>query len=437
MSFLQNQLSRIESPLIRRIAGGAFWAIFGTATAKAFIMISGIICAHILGVSLYGELGLVRSTLNMFIIFGSVGMGVTATKYVAQNLKENKEKVEKICAVTTAFAIVTAVLVALIIFFLAPFIVDTAVRIDEVTTEIRIGTIILFATILNGAVNGILVGFEGFKNIAINTFISSIVESVLIIAFAELWGVMGALVGYGIGTFTLLLLNFRSAHGFYNKNGLQLSYLKLRVSDFKVLYKFSLPAALSSFLVTPSFWITRTMIVKYNGFEELGIYEAADQWKVIILFLPAALSQIVLPILSSNLSKDHRSDYWSALKVNMKLNGGITLIFSIIVSAISPWLIGLYGDGFTNFLPIIFLSFSTVFSSMATVLGMAIISREKVWYGLGFNLLWACMFTYGSYIALNLGFGVTGVSIVLMGSYMAHTIFQGSFLYINRKKLSE
>ena len=434
MQILRKNFSRIESPLVERIARGAFWVICGTATAKGFVMISSIICAHILGKSLYGELGLIRSTLNMFMIFGSVGMGVTATKYIAQNRNKNKIEVEKICSVTTIFAVTVASLLSLGVFYLAPFIIETKIRIDEVTSEIRIGTIILFATVLNGAVNGILVGFEGFRKIAINTLISSILESVLLIMFAKLYGVKGAIIGYGFGTISLLLLNIKSVYEYFHLNDICLSYRGLKVSDFRVLYKFSLPAALSSFMVTPAFWIVRTMIVKNNGFEELGIYEVADQWKVIILFLPSALSQIILPILSSNLSKEGRNDYWATLKINLKLNGCITLFFSVIVSILSPYLIQLYGKDFDNFYPIILLAFSTVFSSLATVLGIAIVSREKMWYGLSFNILWVLNFTFGSYLSLRWGYGVTGVSVALLFSYMFHTIFQGLFLYSIKNK---
>ena len=50
-----------------------------------------------------------------------------------------------------------------------------------------------------------------------------------------------------------------------------------------------------------------------DAFEELAIYEAAEQWRVIILFVPIAVGQIVLPILSSIVNDDNRK-YWKVLK---------------------------------------------------------------------------------------------------------------------------
>ena len=59
-------------------------------------------------------------------------------------------------------------------------------------------------------------------------------------------------------------------------------------------------------MIAPTYWIIRTMLVRNTSFSELAIYEAADQWKTIILFIPTAVSQIVLPILSSIVNEDQK-----------------------------------------------------------------------------------------------------------------------------------
>ena len=66
-----------------RMARGAFWSFSGTAIAKLLILIAGMLVANILGKEHYGELGIVRSTISMFVIFGTAGLGLTATKYIS------------------------------------------------------------------------------------------------------------------------------------------------------------------------------------------------------------------------------------------------------------------------------------------------------------------------------------------------------------------
>ena len=189
------------SPLAKRIASGAFWSIFGTASTKGIVLIAGIICANILGKVGYGELGIVRSTINLFIVFGTAGLGITATRFIARHKKDNTEIVESIIGITTLFSLVLATIITLSVLIFAEDIATNTLKNPTLKQSIRFGSIILFATILNGVYNGINSGFERFKNIAINTFCSSSIEAILIIIGAYYWGVNGAVVGFGIGIF--------------------------------------------------------------------------------------------------------------------------------------------------------------------------------------------------------------------------------------------
>lgn len=425
-----------KSEIGHRIASGALWSIFGTATAKFFVLAAGIICARILGSAGYGELGLVRSTISMFVVFGTAGMGVTAAKHIAQYRKSNPVEAGKIYLITIIFGLISAFVVSVIIFFLAPELIKADLNTRSLQLDIQIGIVILFASIVNGAVSGNLAGFEAFKTISINGFISSFVETVLIIAGAFYFGVTGAVLGYGIGMASLLLLNYISSKKLLHKNNIFPKLTSLQGKDFKILYKFSLPAALSSFLVAPVYWVVRTMLINFNGFSQLGVYEAADQWRMIILFVPSALSQIILPILSSKLGEGSQRDYWKVLKYNLWLNGGITFLLATGVVVLAPFIMQLYGKGFDNPLIVSILAYSTVMSSLAAVIGLCIVSRGKVWTGLGFNIGWAFMFAGGTYLALFYGLGIIGVGLALFASYTVHTISQMVYLWYVYKKES-
>ena len=67
-----------DSDIARRISKGAFWSFTGTALGKFFVLLTGIVCARILGKEGFGELGIIRSTLGMFIILGA-GVSILRT----------------------------------------------------------------------------------------------------------------------------------------------------------------------------------------------------------------------------------------------------------------------------------------------------------------------------------------------------------------------
>ena len=186
----------MTSDIGKRIASGAFWSFTGTALAKLIVRISGIICARILGKELYGEFGMVRSTINMFVALGTAGLGMTATKYIAEFRQNSKERIASIFFITNGFALLTGLVITILVLCLAEFLASYTLNSPHLVDAIRVGALLLFITVINGAQTGTLSGMENFKAIAINTFIASIFESTLMILGAYYYGLIGAILGY-------------------------------------------------------------------------------------------------------------------------------------------------------------------------------------------------------------------------------------------------
>ncbi len=421
-----------ESRQIKRIMSGAFWLFTGTTLSKFIVLVSGIICAHILTKQEYGQLGIVRSTISMFVILGSAGMGVTATKFISQYKKINPERIPSIYILTNYFAFISGILVSILILLLAQWIADSLLQSIELTNSIRIGSILLFVSIINGAQNGTLSGFENFKSIAINTFWGSMAESIFMLLGAYFGGVFGAVLGFGTGYVVIYVLNHLSINATLKKEGIPVIMKNFDTKDLKLLYTFSLPSVLSSMMVAPTFFIIRTILTRNSGFEELAVYEAADQWKIIILFIPSAICQVVLPILSS--IESEKSEFWKVLKYNLFLNASIATIISLIVIFASQYIMTLYGSCYKkDNVALCVLAMSTIFTSMASVVGASIQSRGKVWQGFGFNCLWALITIVTTSLLVRKGLGAVGPALAILFAYAIHTIFQLAYLKICEK----
>ena len=422
------------SNLKLRVLNGAFWVFVGTALAKAIVLIAGICCAQILNKEQYGELGMVRSTINMFVAFGVAGLGLTATKYISEYRASQKERIGSIYILTNGFAYITGALITIVVLLLSPNIASQSLQAPYLVNEIRLGGLLLFVTVINGAQNGTLVGFEKFRSIACNTFIGSLAESIGIILGSYYYGVSGAILGYGTGFLVLYIANYVSIRNVLENEGVEVHLSMFRLEDLNLLYRFSLPAMLSSIMVVPAFWLVRSMLVRSNGFDELAIYEAADQWKVVMLFIPTAISQIVLPILSSIVVGGNKGEYWRILKMNIKINATVSLIMALLICAFSSTIMGAYGKGYSDDIwPLIFLAISTVFTSISNVVGLAIASRSKMWVGFTFNLIWAVLLVVFTFLFLDLMMGAIGVALAILCSYVLHTLFQLIYLRALRR----
>ena len=188
-------------------------------------------------------------------------------------------------------------------------------------------------------------------------------------------------------------------------------------------------SALSTILLTPTIWVVKTLLANRCGFDELAIFEAADQWKTMILFIPSTVSLVALPILSSIVGVD-QTKFKKVLYVNLYLNAGIALAIAVVVSVLSPLIMTLYGKAYvSDYGVLIILAASTVFSSMANVVGLAISSRAKMWVGFLFNAVWAGMVIGFSILFLNLGLRARGLALAITVAYVIHTTAQ--LLYVH------
>ncbi|WP_333616451.1 oligosaccharide flippase family protein [Bacteroides pyogenes] len=420
-----------------RMTSSLIWSFSGTALAKFLTLLAGIICARILQKEAYGEFSMVRSTINMFIVFGTAGLDVTATKYISTYRKNHKEKIPLVYCVTKAFGVATAIITAVIMLASASLVATSILRHPHLTFPLRIGSVLLFFSILNAVQNGALMGFEDFRAIAVNTLKGSICEALFMTAGAYFYGVNGAILGFGIGFIAIFATNRLSIRRHFKNLALtEIPFSQLRIRDFKIIYTYSLPAALSALLITPSFWIIRSLLVNADGFQELATFEAADQWKIIILFVPSAISQIVLPILSS-LLKDKNTftnTFTTTLKYNLLIVGAVSFIFALCTICFSHQIMLLYGSTYTNTTPLNILAVSTIFSALANVLEMAIYSVDGMWQCFFINCLWATSMITFTYIFISKGYGADGLSLAILIAYIiSFVIFSLYTVFILRK----
>lgn len=427
---LQQSLDKnIKSDIGKRTAKGAFWSLSGSVISSGLMLLSSIIVARLLGQTEYGELGMIRSTVSMFAVFGGFGLGMTATKFIAEFRDIDHDKTGRVIGMTSIFSYLMGGIIAIAILIFSNILAEKTINAPHLVAEIQLCALMVFFSAVNGAQSGILSGFEKFKSIAKVNIFSGVISFPLQILFTYLWGLTGSVVGFGINYLIRYLLN---------EIILRQEYIALKIvvhyssswKEWPILYKFSLPSVLSGLMVGPVIWVCNTMLVnRANGYDEMAIFDAANQWRSTISFIPGVLSQIVLPLLSSSTS--NKIQFKKILNINIKLNFYFSLIISIIISLFATLIMKTYGTSFitgTNVL--IILSISTIFSSVNSVIGQAIAGKDKMWIGFFFNLIWGTVLISCSYIFIYLGYGALGLSIAFFIAYLLHTIIQFTFLKV-------
>lgn len=400
VSFIKNKIYQQFGGIVGRIISGTSWVLIGTLVSKVLVFVATIIVARILSKEVYGQLSIIRSTIQLFIAISAFGVGATATKFIAEYRKTNPSKAINIYFVANAFVWLMAIISCTILMICADSLAISRLHQPELAVQLRVAGVILFFTLLNGAQTGTLSGFEDFKRIAKCNAIMGCTEIVFLCTGAYFFGLTGAVIGFGLTYGIAWIYNSIGIRTHLLDFGLPLNeeFYKLKLSDFKVLFSFSLPIAATSWIQMLTYWWMKTAVVSNSGFENMANYDVAEQWKSLILMIPGMVASVILPILSN--VGDNKNDKKRVVMTNLYINVGITGTLTLLLCFLGKWVLLLYGNLYTNVWPLYILAFSTIFDSLSSLCGTILVSSNKALYALFSNGVWAATLAL-SYMSLS------------------------------------
>ena len=426
-SFLRPAFNRIEeSPLGYRLAKGVFWSMAGAVISRGLMLVATILVARMLGKSVYGELGMIRSTVGMFGVFAGFGLGLTATKHVAEFRKSDPDRAGRIIGISRLFAMVTGGLMALGLFVFAPWLAEHTINAPHLAGVLRIGAFILFINALNGAQTGALSGFEAFKTIAYVNLFVGLISFPILVCGAYFGGLTGAVWALSINLGVNWLLNHLALRKEARRHKVSFTFRNCS-REWPILWKFSLPAALSGAMNGPVFWVCSALLVNQpEGYGEMGIYNAANQWYGMMLFLPGLLGRVVLPVLSEQVGQKDTKQSMKTLIFAIKMN--VLIVFPPVLLAIiaSPYIMSLYGESFRSGWPtlVVVLLAALLLAGQAAV-GQLVAASGKMWIGFAMNGGWAITIILGTLLLID--FGSLGLAAARAISYIVHATW--TFLF--------
>jgi O-antigen/teichoic acid export membrane protein len=371
---------------------------------------------------------MVQSTVGMVGIFAGLGLGVTATKYVAEFRNRDPERAGRIITLSCAVAIVTGGLLALALQAYAQVLAAKTLNAPALADELRIASVILFFNAFNGAQTGALAGFEAFRPIACINLARGIATFPITVSLTFLWRLPGAVWALAFTAAVTCFLSQLALQQHCKALGIHLQFSSAW-KERRVLWTFSTPAFLSGAMVGPVTWAASTMLVNQpSGYAQMGMYNAASQWRTAIGFIPAVMAQFALPLLSNLNGERDTSRYGKALRWNLMLTATAAAVVAVPVALAAPQIMRLYGRGFQQGWLVLTLSAVTaLISCINGVVGTAILSAGSVWVGFAFNGMWGAVFLIACYSLIPMNLAV-GLATSMLGAYIAHTAWQAVYL---------
>lgn len=414
-----------------RIARGAFWCVMGTGISQAMGLGAAVVCARLLGSGRYGQLGIVLTTVNLFATIATVGLGVTATKHVAEYKREDPTAAGRIVGMSSMVSGASGSLIAILLIVLAPWLSTTMLK-APLAIELQLGALMMLFAAVNGYQTGTLAGFEAFKVQAILNTIRGLCAFPAIVTGVFLGGIKGALIGYTVASAANFLFHEIAIRRQCRLHSIHISY-GLQKSDLKLLWSFSLPVLIASFSFTPAVWWTSAKLGTTAGYTQLGIFNAGQQWQNLVLFFSNAVAILGLPTLSAVLPERSIVKYTRMLKINFCLTTSLAAVIAVPVGLAAPWIMSFYGHGFVSgVLTLRLICVATVISSMNMSVGDAIWSLSAARAGMLLSLLRGAALVVGAMLFTT--YGAAGLAGAYVFMTVVQTIVQGPFLYLLLRK---
>lgn len=399
-----------------RIFRGTFWSLVGSVVAQGTGVLGSIFCARILGTVRFGELGIVRSTVLMFGVLAGTGLGLAATKHVAESRIINPLKTGRMIGLLMNVAFLLGGGVTLICLILAAPLAKWAMQAPHLAGALQMGCLMLLLNTLNGVQLGAICGFEAFRTQSRMIILDGLFSVVLIPAGAFFYGVTGAMGGSVLAALLGFILKQQAMNRECKHADIQVFHRNVS-SEFPVLWKFVVPAVLIGLTIQPFEWLARLMLVRQpNGYAELGVFTAVFAWAQLIVFLPGQISTPTMPILSNLLAGGEVLRLKKIVLSSQGLVVSLAVLTGVPLALLAPYILGAYGPDFVSGRFTLMIMIGAQVIGTATLITRAFFAAvDRMWWQAMHTALWGLGLIVGCHFFISHGGG--GLAISYLGAY--------------------
>ncbi len=406
---------KFKPSLSQRFFQGAFWSLVGTIGLRLTTFVGTVIAARILGQVGFGEMGIIQRTIEFAVTFGSLGVGMTTTKYVAELKEQDPLRTGRIIGLTYIVSVISGGVMALGCIVAAPWLAAKTINAPHLSPELRLAGLVFLISAVYRLQNGILTGLQSFKAIARINWLEGICNLLSITILVWLAGLWGVIIAFNLAALLRVILSSLTLTKEYQHYGIRPSFRKAW-EEHTVLWQFSLPAFLTSTLSPMVIWAAYAMLANQpGGYAQLGLFNAAMQFQWMITFLNMIMFQVSVPMLAELYAEGQKDKFARSFNLYLKLNWKIAVAGGFLVLGLSPWMIHLFGAQFGGSTQVLGLVIAfTVMMLAWNINGQPFYSGGKMWHNLIIQICWGVILLgAGHWLIPRYGSGGLAISFLL------------------------
>lgn len=354
-----------------------FWSLLDHTLSRGSLMLAAVVLARMLPTPSFSAYSYFQLTVSMLAAYAALGLGVTAARQFAE-VGRPESAAEPLLGTLWALSLAVSAAAFLGVLCIPAGWLSAGLDIPRWLLASGVA-----ATVLGVVPAGAIQGLEHYRRAAL---FSAATGSILLLTAG--WAAvhqssrvaMGALVAVALLQaglqFALAgrLLGWRQMFAAFG----------LRPRAVRRIASFAAPMALVSIVAASGSWAVGRIILQGDGATHaFALYAIGLQWFALAMLLPGMISRVLLPPLVRALGSARGSARHLTRKA-VALATGLAAAMAALASAISPWLMSVYGDNYDG-QPRIIAAYmaAAVVTSPATALGLAIVVSDGQWAWLG------------------------------------------------------
>ncbi len=408
-----------------RLIKGTAMNIIAVAFNQGSTLLVNIVIARILGKQSFGEYAMVQSTLLSVATLSQLATGFTASKYIAEYRCSDPERAGRIMGLCALVSVAVASLGTILLVAMAPILAESMLKAPHLAFALVMGSGYLFFSAINGYQTGALSGLEAYGSLSIAGVASGVI-AIASISLGAWWGGLdGTLIGLSISALARCAIHSWRLIMECRVQGIKPQYRGSLGREKSVIHNFALPAALSGFYSMPMLWLANAFLVRQpGGYGEMALYSAANNLRIIVLFLPSVINSVGLSVLNNEKAKGDIHHYNRVFK----FNGFYILIASlcgiVAMGIFGPSMLRLFGKDFgAGHLILWLLLAASLFDGLNIALYQYLQSMEKIWLSFfSINVPREAFLVVASYFLVQ-PYGGIGLAVAYLASTVLGFIF--------------
>ena len=409
-----------------RLASGVFWSLVGAVVSRGLTLLATVLAARTLGAEGFGELGMIQNTQGLFGVLAGAGLGLAATKFVAQHRSVDPMQASRCILLTMLRSLVAGLLGAIVMYFYSSELAASVMQAPHLVAELQVATGLILFGAINGVQSGALAGLGDFRAVARLTILRGVCLFPALVIGVRSAGVMGGVIGLVLTEVLAVVASQMALSKAFPKRWMDAFQGPTVLADVGAMLRFSGLAVSASLATTLAFWFVSVLLVnEQNGYVALGVFNAADRWRQLLLFLPATFSQLILSMLSNMHGKKEADGFRKLFLVSLWVNIAVVAVPTGLLMLVAPQAMNMFGteyrEGATT---LILLSGSTLAVVLNNILGQVLISKGAMLWRFTIDILLSCVLALAAWLlvpvwreqglafAYLIAYGVTAVALI-------------------------